>query len=369
VAVLPFGLAMVEWAAWAAGRPRALPMAVLAGSLAAQTHLGCLPATVACGLAAFALRVPAVRRAAGLPGLAPQSRRPVAVAAAIAALMWAPPLVEQFRAGGGNLSHILAFSARAGEGHGAGETLAAAGAASAGWLVRAQGPSAAAILGLVVVALAVAHAAARRTRQAFPAALSLVTFAGVAAAILSTARVTGPLLPYLLRWMAMLAVGTAAALAAGIAPWWRARAETSRRPRLALIASLVALAVIGGRNLALARAALASPPRPAEDTQAAGRLASAIAPALASSSRRALVEVRSHVDRDLVLGVLLALDKAGARFAVAPFGPFRLGGRWTPDGSEDARLVLGEEGDEAAAAAGARELGREAGLVAYLAPI
>lgn len=366
VAVLPFGLALVESAAWAAGCAAALPVAVLAGSLAAQTHLGCAPATVVAGLAALALRLSPVRRAAGIAPLAPASRRPLLLATALAAIAWAPPVVEQLRPDGGNLSHILGFSRWAGEGHGAAEALAAVGSAAAGWLVRAQGASAAGLLGAFLVVLAVAHGAARRTRQAFPAALSLVTLAGLGAALLSAARIVGPLLPYLLRWMAMLSVGAAGALAAATAPLWRARLETSRRPRLVLTAAVVVLALVGGRNLALARATLASPPKPGEDAQSAARLAATIAPVLAASARRPLVEVGPHVDRDLALGVLLALDKSGARFAIRPFGPFKLGGRWAPDGSEDARLLLGGEGE---APPGARELGREAGVVADLAPI
>ena len=51
-----------------------------------------------------------------------------------------------------------------------------------------------------------------------------------------------------------------------------------------------------------------------------------------------------------------------------PFGPFRLGGHWTPDGTEDVRIVVGPEDVELAAQPGVRLLGREAGLFAYLVP-
>ena len=60
--------------------------------------------------------------------------------------------------------------------------------------------------------------------------------------------------------------------------------------------------------------------------------------------------------------------QTGTRFAVRPFGPFRLGGHWTPDGTEDARVVVGPEDAELAAQPGVRLLGREAGLFAYLVP-
>jgi hypothetical protein len=154
-----------------------------------------------------------------------------------------------------------------------------------------------------------------------------------------------------------------------VAPLLRERAPLARRPRLAGTLGLVALALVAGRNLALAQAAVASPPPPpSDDSLAAAHLAGAISPVVTTSSRRPLVEVSPHTDRDLVLGVLLALDKAGTRFAVRPFGPFRLRGRWAPDGTEDARLVLGPEDPGLAARPGVRLLGREAGLFAYLVP-
>jgi hypothetical protein len=122
---------------------------------------------------------------------------------------------------------------------------------------------------------------------------------------------------------------------------------------------------MSGRNLALTQAALGVP-------AGSRRVHIGGAPGRRGLSRvgawRPLVEVRPHTDRDLALGVLLAMDKAGARFAVHPFGPFRLGGRWRPDGTEDARLVLGPENPALTAEAGARLLGREAGLFAYLVP-
>lgn len=368
VVVLPFGLALVSLAAFAAGEARALPAAVLAGSFAAQTHLGCLPAMVATFLAAAVLLIPPVRAAGGLPPRGRMKRAPLVLAVVLAAVLWAPPVIEQLSPEGGNLAHIVGFSLLPDERHTAGAALAAAGAAMLGWLFGLRGTAGVALLAAGVIALSVAHGAARRTRQGFAAALSLVTLAGVAAAVLSAARVTGPLLPYLLRWMAMLSVGIAASLAAGFAPLLRARAEASRRPLLLVSAGMIALALVTGRNLFLAQSLLQSPPTPTEASEAAARLAEAVDASVSTTSHRPLVEVAPHTDRDLVLGVVLAMDKAGTRFAVRPFGPFRLGGRWTPNGTEDARLVLGHEDAELAARPGVRLLGRDAGLFAYLLP-
>src|SRR4029078_13198301 len=133
------------------------------------------------------------------------------------------------------------------------EALVASGVAIVGWMVGAREGVATGLLVVLVAALAVAHGVARVNRQPFPAALSLVTFAGIAAAIVSAARVTGALLPYLLRWMAILAVGGVAALAAALGPLWRRRAERWTRPRLAASVGLIALALLSGRNLRPAR--------------------------------------------------------------------------------------------------------------------
>ena len=369
VAVLPFGVALVGFAAVAAGNVRALPLAVLAASFAAQTHLGALPAAVAIGLAAALLHVPLVRRAAGLPPAGPAAHWSLLLATVLVAVVWTPPLLEQLSPEGGNLSHIFGFSSLPGERHSAGEAIVASGAAIVGWMVGAREGVATGLLVVLVAALAVAHGAARVNRQPFPAALSLVTFAGIAAAIVSAARVTGALLPYLLRWMAMLAVGGVAALAAALGPLWRGRAERWTRPRLAASVGIIALALVSGRNLALARSVLEGPePVPSEESRSAARLAEAIDAGIATTSRRPLLEIGPHTDRDLVLGVLLALDKTGTRFAVRPFGPFRLGGHWTPDGTEDARIVVGHEDADLAARPGVRLLGRESGLFAYLVP-
>ena len=101
----------------AAGNVRALPLAVLAASFAAQTHLGVLPAAAAIALAAGLLHVPPVRRAAGLPPLGTSAHRSILLAVALAAIVWAPPILEQLSPEGGNLSHILGFSSLPDERH------------------------------------------------------------------------------------------------------------------------------------------------------------------------------------------------------------------------------------------------------------
>jgi hypothetical protein len=128
-----------------------------------------------------------------------------------------------------------------------------------------------------------------------------------------------------------------------------------------VLAALAVLAAVSLHNARLAWRTLERPPDPSPISEAAGRLAAQIGAGLAEAGvRRPLVEVRPGTDRDLVVGVLVALDRRDVPFAVVPFGPFDLAGRWGPRG-EDARVVLGPEG----AVAGAL-LGRQSGLFAYL---
>jgi hypothetical protein len=68
----------------------------------------------------------------------------------------------------------------------------------------------------------------------------------------------------------------------------------------------------------------------------------------------------------MALGVVLALDKGGVRFAVRPFGPFQLGGRWLPRGDEDARVVLSREDAALAGRPNVHVAGSEGGVVAYV---
>ena len=169
----------------------------------------------------------------------------------------------------------------------------------------------------------------------------------------------------------MLAVGAAAALAAApgsaLAAAGRAveaaaarRQRRHHRPR----------ALVSGRNLAARAIRPAGPgtrrrrrsrkPRPA--------LAEAIDAGVATTTRRPLLEIAPHTDRDLVLGVLLALDKTGTRFAVRPFGPFRLGGHWKPDGTEDAHRRRPRGRGPRRASGRAPVSAARSGLFAYLLP-
>ena len=186
VAVLPFGVALVSFAAVAAGRP-ARAAAGGGGRVVRRADASRGPARGGRGRARRRPSARAARAARGRTIAAGDGRASVASCSRwpSAVILWTPPILEQLSPEGGNLSHILGFSSLPDERHSAAEALVASGAAIVGWVVGAREGVAAGLLVVLVMLLAVAHGAARVTRQAFPAALSLVTFAGIAAAILS----------------------------------------------------------------------------------------------------------------------------------------------------------------------------------------
>ena len=60
------------------------------------------------------------------------------------------------------------------------------------------------------------------------------------------------------------------------------------------------------------------------------------------AGRRFLMRVAPNDDQPSVIGLILALDKAGLRFGVEPFGSCRVEGHFTPHGDEWAELLVGD---------------------------
>jgi hypothetical protein len=361
VVVLPFGVALFALAAFIVGESAPIVIAAAAASFAVQTHLGTVPALGAAFALAALSRVSALRRLGGQPPLVLEARehRAWAAAFAVTAALWALPLAEQFSKGGGNLTAIAQFTRTgAGEGHPLPEALDAV-ARYAFAMVVGSGPHAGLAAGLLVLAIAAAFVVSRH-RQPFAAALAAVSLAGLAAAVVASMRVAGPIFGYLVRWMAMLAVAGLAAVGAALC----ARAAPSARGRRALPAiAVIGLVVLTALNVQAAWRARQQKPKPMWESVAAGQLATELAEALSRAHvQRPVVDVRAEANRDLVLALLLSLDKRGVSWAARPFGPVALGGRWAPTGREDATVVIGAED----AAPGATLLAAEAGHYAYL---
>ncbi len=116
IIILPFALYIVCLAAFAQGCSWLLPVAAGVGSFLAQTHVGVAPsvaALAATGLVFYAA-VGRRRYSDRGPGGSPRSLTlPFAAAALVTALvtalMWAPPVIEEFGSTHGNISKLAGF--------------------------------------------------------------------------------------------------------------------------------------------------------------------------------------------------------------------------------------------------------------------
>jgi hypothetical protein len=196
---LPLGLYLVAAVAVASGRAWVLPVMVVAGSYAAQSHVSLLAPVGSVGVALLAWgawtasrEVGARRAARGLPDVVRSHRGPVAVAAFLAVAAWLPVLIDLV-AGNQNLWYL----ARAGGGTGE-ESLGLASTwdvvtraiVSPGWLrddrtaIEAVAPIGLvphlAAVALLVMAVTLLIVLARRGHRSIPSGLlfSLAAFAG-----------------------------------------------------------------------------------------------------------------------------------------------------------------------------------------------
>jgi hypothetical protein len=253
-------------AAWCtvAGDLPALPVAVAAGSLCAQTHVPYLALTVAVGAAAaVAAAVHARRTRAGSPARR-ASLRWLAVAAAVGVVLWLPPVVQELRPGRGNLTELVDHfgsppEPAIGLRRGLDEWLLRLDpwhllvdeTANPGELDGVFHPHAPVRWrGLVALAVwATAAAVAVRRRLARVLALHAVVAVALLAGLLAISRIFGTPWRYLMLWawsttaLALLAIAWTAVAAAP--PRWRASAARLARP--ATIAVVAVLAALGGR--------------------------------------------------------------------------------------------------------------------------
>jgi hypothetical protein len=344
VVILPFGFAILACAAFAARGTTALLLpAGAAASLAAQTHVGTLPVLAIAFALAAASHIPRIRLLWGLPAPAepPWNRRWILASVVTVFVLWIPTLVEQLMPGGGNLGKIMSIT-RAPNGLSVWQ-LAGTIWGPAFTFVVGKGAYTAALAASIVAVVALAYAVSRR-RDPWPAALAILSLAGLAVALFVSSRVPLPVYGYAVRWTTMLALGGLIAIGAALAARLGPVVPASWQ-RVALAATLLAAAGIATANARATLAARASwtttPSDRVPDSTAAGRLADEISASLIrSGAKRPLLEVHENTNHTLALGLVLALDKRGVSFAVRPFGAFRLGGRWTPRGSEDATIAL-----------------------------
>ncbi len=339
LAVLPFGAALFACARVAAGRLEALPAAAVFASLAVQTHLATGPALAAVALVTVVLWIRG-SRLADRPGAGghPARVRVLGTTVAILSLLWALPVIEQLTAPEGNLGRLLATASRRHEPRPLGEAVSAVSGAFVGFIASSPRRGGSDLPVVVVVlscgALVLACVRLRRRGEPFAAALGVLCLAGLAAGLEGTRQAAGRLMPYLLRWVFMLTVGAGVAVSSAFAGGLPARLTARVRPWMRAVAWTLAVGLAAALG---SSAAAEGVPRASAIVQS---LRDQLDARRGLLSGRFLVEVAGDVDREVAVGLLLALDKRGLDFAIDPFGPFRFGGHWRPTGHERGILRL-----------------------------
>ena len=386
VAMLPYLVVLLASARLATGEGRALPLLVLAASVVLQSQLAWLLGVALPASAGLALLVlPGARRALGIPTLGPGLTPKSAVAAAlVACALWALPVADELTGGYRNFQRILAMrreprpptpwpatlrpsaaalnlrrdgeppeSAYAWGAHNLGYDLRLPAAAAAAHPAAGPGQDAVQAV-LVSLSLLVCGWLAAR-RQAPTAALALVAAVGIATVPIVVRYMPGRAYPpYLFMWGSMVTL--AALLVVGSECLARARRLRSRRGLAVTLLLVVPPLLIAD---AWRNQPLVTNPRDPRSimlesvTQAVQAQAAADLP----QGRRFLLRIAPYEDQFTAIGLILALDKAGLRFGVEPFGSCRIEGHFTPRGDEWAELLVGN----LKAGEGARRLGPPGG--------
>lgn len=333
--ILPFAAAIFACAAVVCGRPAWLPVAVAAGSLALQSHLAVAsPLAAAAGVTLLLLVWKRLRRWLGLDAEPHGQWWPQLTASAVLALvLWAPVIYQELTGSPGNLTKIARFLLAHSEGHTIGMAVRVVLQAMGAFLLAPvtaftnpeQTPGlarAALALGCAqVLGLGLTILMARRKRLAFPSALAVLDVVLVGAAVIVARGITGPILDYLVRWMAALGfTGTAALLVAAIAGGREPTAVPGvgrRRPlqlagiAVASLALLVANLVRVVQLPALAQLAHEG------QYQKIGRITAEVRQALQSHSISSpVVSIRAEHPWDPAAGVILQLEKEGRHVGV-----------------------------------------------------
>lgn len=236
--------------------------AVIAGSFAAQTHMGSIPAIVLAGVAALALR--------RFPGItckirpaASATRAKWLLPAVVLLLLWAPPLYEEFtKAPQGNITRIVVFMTETLPEHGFSIVYNDWSRAVTGFeldLLRAPlhalGALDAAVIAMPILRVALLALAFFATRKRaggrFAATFSLLCLVLHAASLYSSTQIRGERLVYLFEWMRVLSPLSIGAILLSVIQY-RSWGAATRRSAAVLASALTlytsVLAVAGARG-------------------------------------------------------------------------------------------------------------------------
>jgi hypothetical protein len=358
-AFFPFLLFLVLVWVTASGEARALPALVVVGSLVLQLHASYfalvvgLTAVAAVAPVRAALRRTRDREVASGPGPAAtvasgdrtppaRARRMLAVAALAGVILWIPPLVQQVSSNPGNLTKIARYATQRAEPSAGWDTAVG----TMGTQLRPAGPWVTgdeqsaigferhgsawiAVVTLAVTAGLGALAWSRGRRLA--GVLALVALLAIGLSLLATARVTGPVLPYVIAFWRPVVALTYLSIA------WSVVALVERQV-VRRGSDAIALLVLAAFAIVAVIDAPAAPP-----VDAVSRAVGALGPSTAAALQhrgRYLVKGQDPATLDAGRdGLALYLEERGyhvfhqrAPLAALQFGSFRLASRRSVDG-------------------------------------
>ena len=220
VQTLPVLLAVVLFAAVAAGHLGYLPVAILVASLPLQTNVAYIPSlTIAAVLSLLLVSMPRFRSWARIHDAVSGSRRWVVVASLVVlTLLWALPVVREVTQPASDIAQIVDFFARHGSNRTWQDSLLVLAEQLAAFprfcLTGGRDPAGAGgqtwILVLAAVSqgvlLVLAYGLARRMQRGFDAAVSLLGIALLATFAVSIHRIVGPIVPHMVHWMSIVSV-------------------------------------------------------------------------------------------------------------------------------------------------------------------
>jgi len=229
VTILPSAALVVLLAAVAQRHIWYLAPAVALGSFLIQTHLVHAPAAVAALVALLLAAAGPLRFKLGVRTTGSGSFwKALAAVVLLGALLWVPPLVEQWQQQPGNLTRILQLAAETPARHGWQETLQRTsqaiplGIAGRGldhlW-GRWAGAGSGAVAWLLMALLPVGYLLARRGRRSFEASLALMLGVLLVVSTLLLRRTIGGIQLYLLWWMSNLGMLILVVVGGAMLPW------------------------------------------------------------------------------------------------------------------------------------------------------
>jgi hypothetical protein len=323
IPVLAFGLVVFLTWAMTCGETWALPVAAGVGSFCIQTHVGYLPLVVPLLVWGVAWLAWSMAKAGRLPALA----RAGLATAAVLAVLWLPPLLDEVLHSPGNLTAILDYFRDPGQpSHTLVEGYRVVGAQfglTPEWLTGLDPPSPftgepSSLLSIPapVLFLPLAAAAFVVWRRRGPEARRLVLTLGLALVlgVLAVARTLGQAYAYRLRWTWVLAM-IAAVVVAWTAWTWVARVAPRAERRWLVPLCVGALAVLAVANTV--SAVRADPPHKGESVRMRALMPAVLA-ALPPRDGDVIVRGSSFSSSFYAGGLVLALERRHYAVRVDP---------------------------------------------------